>query len=261
MRLVLVGTGHILDLADAIRHIIHGERPAIVALELDADRYHGLVERRARGGLPPPNQKEAGRVYRYLAKFQESMGESFGVQPGTEMLVAADAAKEVGARIALIDRNAQRVVQEALKKMTLREKVKLAWSSLIAVMPTRKKVQVEAEINKYQENPDAYLDELGRQFPTLRRALIDDRDDHMAAEVRKFREEPGTVVVVVGDGHVPGLLRRLSEFGPRAHRLKDLRAAKPTGAVNMRWDRTGTARVSFSFDGQSLESALQRERF
>lgn len=259
LRLVLVGTGHILDLADAIRHIIHSEAPAIVALELDADRYHGLIERRARGGLPPPNQKQASRVYRYLARFQESMGETFGVQPGSEMLVAADAANTVGARIALIDRNAQRVVQEALRKMKFREKLKIAWSSLIAVIPNRKKVHVEAEINKYQENPDAYLDELGRQFPTLRRALIDDRDDHMAGEIRKLREEPGTVVVVVGDGHVPGLVRRLGEFLPTVHRLKDLRARKPTGS--MRWDRTGTGRVSFSFDGQSLESALQRERY
>lgn len=256
---MLVGTGHILDLADAIRHIIHGERPAIVALELDIDRYRGLLERRATGGIPPERRRQAGRVYRYLAKFQESMGESFGVQPGSEMLVAADAAKDVGARLALIDRNAQGVVQDALRKMKFREKVKLAWSSLVAVFPTRRKVEVEAEINKYQENPDAYLDELGRQFPTLRRALIDDRDDHMATEIRKLRDEPGTVLVVVGDGHVPGLLRRLAEFTPTIHRLKDLRAAKPAGS--MKWDRTGTARVSFSFDGQSLESAMQRDRF
>jgi pheromone shutdown protein TraB len=259
LRLVIVGTGHILDLAAAIRHVIHTERPAIVALELDPDRYHGLQERRARGGAPIQHQRDTGRVYRYLAKFQESMGESFGVQPGTEMLVAADAAQEVGARIALIDLNAQAVVQQALKRMRFREKLKLVWSSLVSLFPSRQKVQVEAEINKYQENPEIYLDELGRQFPTLRRALIDDRDDHMSAQVRAMRDEPGTVVMVVGDGHVPGLLRRLAEFTPVTHRLKDLRSQKRPAA--MTWDRSTTARVTFSFDGQSLEDGLRRERF
>jgi pheromone shutdown protein TraB len=260
LQLILVGTGHVLDLADAIRGLILRIRPTIVALELDADRYAGLLQRKASGGrVDPARRKDAGRVYRYLAKFQESVGESFGVQPGTEMLVAAEAAQLVNAKIALIDLNAQNVVSDAIRKMKFREKVKLLWSAIGAALPVRQKVHIEGELRKYQENPEHYLAELGREYPTIRRALIDDRDAHMAGRLRDLSGEPGPVVAIVGDGHIPGMSRLLADLKPEIHRLKDLRSRRPVGG--MEWRMQGTQAVGFSFEGQSLESGMSRERF
>lgn len=255
MRLFILGTGHVLDVAEAVRAVIRAERPKIVALELDSDRYQGLLQRRSTGRTPRP-PPEAGRVYRYLARFQESMGDAFGVQPGTEMLVAADAAQEVGAQVALIDLNAQAFVAQAMKRMTWREKGKLLWSSLAAAFPRRGTRHVEAELKRYQADPERYLDDLGREYPTMRRTLIDERDDHMAARLREIAPTEGAVVAVVGDGHVPGLVRRLKDLGPLVYRLKDLRGR--VGAGPVQWRMSGPGEVGFSFEGRSLEGALRR---
>jgi pheromone shutdown protein TraB len=254
--LVLIGVGHVFEIGGSIRQLIHSERPAVVALELDADRYQGLLQRE-QGHRPSADEvRRTPRVYRGLAKFQEQVADSFGVKPGQEMLVAARSAQEIGAQVALIDRHAQKTVGEALNRMRLSEKLRFGWAALASFLPSRKKANIEMEIHRYQENPEKYLEQLGSEFPTIKRVLIDERNEHMAARLRDLVAQHGTVVAVVGDGHVPGLVRLLADQSPVVHRLSDLRSAAPT---SVRWmGGADTSRVGFSFDGQSLESAYGR---
>lgn len=258
LRLVLIGAGHVFEIGAPIRHLIHTERPAVVALELDKDRYQGLLQRE-RGGQPTAAEiKKIPRVYRGLAKFQESVADSFGVRPGQEMLVAAKTAHEVGAKVALIDRHAQSVVRDAFKRMRMREKIRFFWLAFVSALPSKKKGNIEAEIQRYQQNPERYLDELGKEFPTIKKVLIDERNDHMAEKLRALVREHGSVVAVVGDGHVPGLVRMLEAEKPVVHRLKDLRAFVPPAGVT--WQvGNDTSRVGFSFPSTSLEAGLRRQ--
>lgn len=254
--LLIVGVGHVFRIGDAIQSLIAQEAPQVVALELDAQRYQGLLARQQGAAPAAQDLKRAPRVYRALAKFQESVAESYGVEVGSEMLAAVQAAGRVGARVALVDRPAEEAVRRLWREMTWREKGRLLWSSLVARFAPGRAANVESEIQRYQTDPAKYLEELGREFPAVKRVLLDERNQFMAAHLRSLARESKTLALV-GDGHVDGLLQLLDDLKPRAVRLAELRAFLPPSGV--RWSLAGDARsVGFSFDQQSLEGSLGR---
>lgn len=256
MRLVLIGAGHVFNLESALRPLIASERPSIVALELDPDRLQGLRERRQGRRPTKKDRRRAARVYRYLADFQTSVAESFGVEPGGEMLIAADAAEAAGATIALIDRDARETVRRAIKQMGVREKLRMLWAGLVSALPNKKRVSIEKELERYHKDPTAYLDEVRRQFPTVHRVLIQERNEHMANALRRLSVEHERVVAVLGDGHIDGVAQLLGDLSPVVHRLKDLQAAPASG---VEWQPARGDRVAFSFTGRSLEGQLRRD--
>ena len=89
---------------------------------------------------------------------------------------------------------------------------------------------METELRRYQDDPAAAIEELKRQYPTVWRVVIDERDEKMAQAIR--RGLTGKGVAVVGDGHVDGMLRRLTDLDVSTYRLGDVRAdrlPKPAG--------------------------------
>lgn len=245
--ILLVGAGHVFRIEDPIRAIIQGERPSVVALELDPARFQGLLER-AKGTYDAKEaSRGAPRVYRRLARFQEELAASLGTAVGNEMLAAAQAAAEAGSRLALIDRDAQDLVGSLWREMRWRERMKLAFSTLWARFPGRRGGSLEKELAHYQKDPEAYLEDLGKSYPTLKRVLLDERNEHMAKELRRLASTHGSVVAILGDGHVDGIKRLLGDLGPRVVRLNELRASRPPpGGVQWHYDahRRG---VGFSF--------------
>jgi pheromone shutdown-related protein TraB len=58
---------------------------------------------------------------------------------------------------------------------------------------------------KQQDMLESVLAEVGRSMPTIRKTLIDERDQYLSA---KIRMAPGKkIVAVVGAGHMPGILK------------------------------------------------------
>jgi len=66
------------------------------------------------------------------------------------------------------------------------------------------KKRVEQELKNYQQNFDSYLEEIGKKFPTIKRTLIDERNELMARRLAELHEKHQKIIVCVGDGHVPG---------------------------------------------------------
>jgi len=228
--ITLVGVGHVFAISNSIKEIIRSKRPEVVCLELDPARYHALM-----------NRDEPRRVplqYRLLAYFQTRMADKFGTQVGDEMVAAVEAAGEVGAKVALIDMDAARVFGQLWRRMSLKERVNLFGGAFIGLFVSKEKV--EAEMNRYEGNEAQYMDTLGEGFPTIKEVLIDDRNKHMAEALKSLATQHGSILAVVGDGHVPGLMEQLKPLDLEAVRLKDLR----TG--NMRPSATGSE-VSTSF--------------
>jgi pheromone shutdown protein TraB len=255
LSLLLVGAGHVFRLEDPIRALIHRERPDVVALELDPARYRALLERAAGRPLPAPGPGTP-RVYRRLAKFQEDIASGLGTQVGGEMLAAARAAQEVGSRIALIDRSAEESVRRLWAEMSFGERMRLLFSSLFARFRFRKSATVEQEIARYQTNPDAYIQELAKEYPTLKRVLLDERNTHMADRLRRLLQTHPRIVAIVGDGHVDGLVRLLDDVAPRVVRLGELQKGVE-GPLRWRVGASGD-RVTFSFDQHAPEGTLRR---
>lgn len=254
MPLLILGVGHVFHIGDAIETVIVREAPEVVALELDRRRYQGLLARQQGQARPPV---VGPRVYRMLAKFQEEVAQSYGAEVGGEMTAAIRAAGRVGAKLALVDRPAEEAVRRVWKEMTWREKFRLFWSGISARFSTKMGDQVQEEVRRYQENPERYLDELGSEFPTVKRVLLDERNEWMAKQLREIASQQ-RVVAIVGDGHVDGLVRLLRDLGPRTVRLAELQKEAPTGP-NVRWGGSGRGdQVGFWFDQSSLEGGFRR---
>ena len=159
-----------------------------------------------------------------LADFQKRIAESYGVEAGAEMLAAADEATSLAVPLALVDADAQRTFQRLLSEMGFWEKTKLLGSAIGgAFLPGK---SIEKQVDEMQEDYATYFEAMGKRFPTLKRVLLDERNEHMAAALAKLSDTHPRVVAVVGDGHVDGMAAILRAKGLEVEtvRLKQLRA-------------------------------------
>jgi len=83
-------------------------------------------------------------------------------------------------------------------------------------------------MEKYESQEDQYMEVLGEGFPAVKKVLIDDRNKHMAKQISAIHAEHKSIVAVVGDGHVPGLVEALKPLEVETVRLKELRRDAPT---------------------------------
>lgn len=211
--ITLVGVGHVFALSEKVKQVIRAKRPEVVCLELDSNRYQALRTRDRSGRVPIQ--------YALLALFQKKMAEKFESEAGDEMLAAASAADEVGAKLALIDMDAQMMFARLWKRMSLKEKSNMVFGALIGLVSSKE--AVEREVANYEAHDAEYISKLGEGFPTVKEVLIDDRNKYMATQLAKISESHANILAVVGDGHVPGILEALKEHEIEAVRLKDLR--------------------------------------
>lgn len=226
--ITLVGVGHVFDLQSGIRSAIEARRPAIVGVELDPARFEALQA--------PESRRPAFGVYAILAYVQHRIASEYGTRAGAEMVAAAHAAKDVGARLAFLDLDSRAVLARLMRAMSGRERVKFALSILSGLFVRRS--TVEKELKRFEADEGAFIEELAREFPAVKRVLIDERNAHMAQALRVLEADHGSVLAVVGEGHVEGLRALLADRAPEIVRLRDLRT--PPAA-------TGNASVSVSF--------------
>lgn len=215
--IVLLGVGHVFNLGPRVRQEILQRTPDLVCLELDPQRLEALTSGAPRSG--------SLGLYGFLATFQERIAAEYGAGVGEEMLAAREAAEELGVPLALIDVDVRRTWRRLWSAMGPWELVRLLVSTLGAFFVGRDRV--EAELDRYRSDSDAFLAALGEDFPSVKRVLVDERNAHMADRLRALETEYETVLAVVGDGHVEGLAERLADRPLEALRLWDLRAPAP----------------------------------
>ncbi len=231
--ITLVGVGHVFQISTQVRHVIHERGAGAVCVELDPRRYQALLEDQRGRNLPV--------TYRMLSMFQRRLAKQFGGEVGMEMLSAVNAAREIGADALLIDVDAGAMFHSLWRQMPMREKVRILLSSLVSLLASKKRV--ERELQEFERNEEAYLEVFERQFPTLKKVLIDDRNELMAARIGQADDRYDSVVAVVGDGHVEGIRRLLGEREIHVTRLSELRAMEPEREAT-----SDTAEATYSFD-------------
>ena len=127
--------------------------------------------------------------------------------------------------IILGDRPVEITLRRAWESLRLFGKLKLMiallWSSI--QQPSEKEIRVWMESilsDRTGENDliTHAMNELGKVFPTLKRVIIDERDEFMVAKLRQTAYAlmhsnahvgEKIIVAVVGAGHCPGLLKKL----------------------------------------------------
>ncbi|OPY33693.1 MAG: TraB family protein [Methanomassiliicoccales archaeon PtaU1.Bin124] len=211
--ITLVGVGHVFDIEKQVRYLIRHSSPAAVGVELDAARYEALKN--------PQGEREAPLAYRLLAMTQMRIAKQFNQEVGREMLAAVDEGQKVQARVLFIDVEASDMFNKLWRRMPFKEKIMMLLSGFTGLIISKKRV--ETELQRFEENEEQYLQLLGQEFPTVKQVLIDDRNVVMANRILQAEQKFGSVLAVVGDGHVEGIQRILNREDLTVVRLKDLR--------------------------------------
>lgn len=210
-----MGTAHVSqESADLVQHIITSETPDCVCVELDQQRYVALSQQRRWEDL---DLKEVIRrrqlspliVGLVLSAYQKKLGGQLGVMPGTELLEATRVAQQHGIPIALCDRDVRVTLGRAWRSTPFFKKLMLASSLIVNMFDTSTVSEDALRELRQQDVLSAMLQELGDALPTLRQALIDERDVFLAQKVREAKGD--RIVAVVGAAHINGIRRILSE--------------------------------------------------
>lgn len=224
--ITLIGTGHVFDLSSALNTIFNEKTPDVICVELDKQRYNAIMMKKSNPKAYEDAKKNLPFIYKMLGRFQESMASEYGVNAGDEMLAAINYAQSHGIPAEFIDMNAQKLFIKMWKTMPFTEKFRLLLSGFGGLFVSKKRV--EKELGNIQDNFDVYMEEIGKKFPTIKTTLIDKRNDYMVNKIINFNENNEKIIVVIGDGHVPGISKILTskdiEF--ETIRLSELRNQK-----------------------------------
>jgi pheromone shutdown-related protein TraB len=215
---ILVGTAHISrESVDLVRQVIEREQPDRVCLELDEKRMAALRQPDAFAALDLKHiirtqQLASMFLNLILASYQKRLGGAVGVLPGAELLEAAKVAEEHGIPISLCDRDVRVTLRRTWATMSWWRKSYLL-STLIAALFEHPDLDEEGLRELRQQDVTSRLiEELGKEFPSIKTVLIDERDTYLA---QKVREAPGDkIVAVVGAGHRAGVRKKLADIQP-----------------------------------------------
>jgi pheromone shutdown protein TraB len=226
--IILIGVGHVFKIRDRLQEEIRRARPGVVCLELDRTRMSALLEQRRREaeGLPGERRFDwrtigrGGLIFAFLVLMQARLAKSYGSRAGDEMLAAFEVAREVGARTELIDMDSNLFFARWMRSLSFKERMRLLLSVFGGVFASRKRV--EKELGDFYNDEDAFVRQLGEQFPGTKKALIDDRNVYMANGIRAARASFPVVVAVIGEGHLSGIRDELLKAGEPADGIRTI---------------------------------------
>ncbi len=214
--IILVGTAHISeDSVKEVRKAIENYKPDIVAVELCERRHKAITKKDQWENTPITSLLKSNNAYfmlaqTFLASIQRKLGKDHGVEPGSEMIAAMEEAKKHNLKIALVDRDISITLKRAWKKMGIREKFRLIWEFLKAILGYDEEELEELDLKELmkQDVISSMMEEFGAIAPSAATVLIYERDEYIAQKILN-ESKKGKVVAVVGAGHIQGIKKYL----------------------------------------------------
>jgi len=205
--ITVVGTAHVSEESrKEVRETIEEVQPDLVGVELDEDRYKSLKEDSGWKDLDLSEAIRQGKaplllVNLFLSIYQRHMGLQQDVKPGSEMLEAIEMAEETGKEYALLDRDINETLSRGFSQLTIKEKILLAGSIFAG------KEEFDVEEVKDGDMLDLLVGKLEKQFPSLNKVFLEERNTYMAEKL--LEKDFNKAVVVVGAAHVKGIIEDL----------------------------------------------------
>src|SRR3989344_2349401 len=213
--LTIIGTSHIAE--ESVRKVketILDEKPDVVAVELDHARLHAILS----GDKPRMNLAMlrlmgiTGFVFFLIGGFlQRKLGKLIGAVPGQEMKTAVEVARENSIRVALIDQPIN-ITMRSISAIRAREKLKLITDMFLGIAGLDRE---SAQIDLTKTPPGSFVEmamkKISKRYPGLYKALVSDRNEHMARVLSRIMkiEPQSRIVAVVGAGHEKEIVRIL----------------------------------------------------
>jgi pheromone shutdown-related protein TraB len=218
VRYTILGTAHVSKIsADAVLNLIQTGDFDSVAIELDATRHAALVNPDSWAKMDlfkVIRQGKAGMVAANLAlgAFQQRIAEQFGVEPGAEMRAAIKATAEAKLPLLLIDRDIGITLKRVYRNIPWWQRTTLFAGLIASVFSNEKITEEDIEKLKSGDMLEATFSEFAESSSRLYEPLISERDRYMAAKLREqsVLRQVSNVLVVIGAGHLKGLVAQLS---------------------------------------------------
>ncbi len=216
--IILVGTAHISkESVEEVEQAIEKYKPDIVAVELCKRRYEAITKKDKWESTPVTKLLKSNNAYlmlaqTFLSSIQRRLGKEYGVEPGSEMIAAMNVAKKHGLEVALVDRDITITLKRAWRKMGIREKFRITWEFLKAIMGYEEEGIEELDLKKLMDQDviSALMEEFGEIAPSATTVLIHERDEYIAKKILD-ESKKGKVVAVVGAGHLKGIKKQLEK--------------------------------------------------
>ena len=215
--LMIIGTAHVIDLSSPLEGFIREFNPNIIALELDRERWFALQSKTKRTGGP--------LLLRILSEIQRNLGNYFGSSPGSEMVIAGNIGRALGADIKLIDKPILPTLMGAWRNMPWVEFWRFIKDTIFSLIQDNSTNLVNSiKTGDFTEELKVFSED----YPVTKFHLIDKRDIFMSKNlVKLFRNNKNSrIAAIVGEGHVDGMSNILSQLNPKIIRLRDLLSRK-----------------------------------
>jgi len=207
MEVIIVPVAHVSEESiRMVREVIEREKPDVVAVELDAERFDALANKRK----PRLVEMVSHPFLAILYLFQQAVGRGFRIAPGSEMLAAVEAARSLGIPVVFADRPIG-ITAARLSRIPLREKLSIILQLLLSPiafisflwrgLPVAEELAQEKFIKEF-------CVEFKRRLPNTYKVLVEERDEYMFEQLMQLDAE--RVVLVIGAGHMPGIRKRMA---------------------------------------------------
>lgn len=217
--IILVGTAHVSrESIEEVQSVIQQEKPDMVCVELDAGRLASMTQQDSWEKLDLVKVFKEGKGFLLMANlvlssFQRRLGQNMGVKPGDEMKAAIDTASELGIPYSLCDREVQITLKRAWASCGFWSKNKLLATLLSSAFTTEKIDEQQIESLKDKNELDNMMGELADYLPEVKKTLIDERDQYLAAKI--WASQGNRIVAVIGAGHMGGVSAHLQKIARR----------------------------------------------
>ena len=189
--IILIGTAHIsAESVEEVKQAIDEYKPNIVAVELCKRRHEAITKKDKWESTPIDKLLKSNNAYlmiaqTFLSSIQRKLGKEYGVEPGSEMIAAMDEAKKHGLEVALVDRDISITLKRAWKKMGFREKFRLVWEFLKAILGYDEEELEELDLEELMKEDviSAMMKEFGEIAPSVSKVLIYERDQYIAKKI------------------------------------------------------------------------------
>ncbi|MCX6706523.1 MAG: TraB/GumN family protein [Candidatus Woesearchaeota archaeon] len=222
--LIIIGTSHIAkESIKEVKDAIKSEKPAIVAVELDAGRYYSLKSSK-KASIRLRDILEigiVGFVFAVLGKWaQEKLGKLVGVMPGSEMLTAVNFAKKNGIEVRLIDQDIGITLKRLSKAITFLEELRFVKEIFKAIFFGKRELKrlgidsIDLSKVPSKELIKKLIAEFRMNYPNVYRVLVTERNIVMAKRLASIMEssKEKKIIAVVGAGHEEELLELVKMF-------------------------------------------------
>lgn len=210
-----ISTAHVSKASiQEVQNAIESLNPQAVCIELDAGRAHNLKNKSKNEDIDIKTIIKNKKVGSFVASlilssYQKKIASDLETEVGQEMKQAILSAEQIHARVVYIDREIGITLKRVWSSLSFWKKSQLA-TTLVASLFSKEDVS-DSEIEALKESDLLYesVKELDEKLPEVSNGILHERNDYMAAMIKRCPEE--TIVVVVGAAHTEGIIESLDK--------------------------------------------------